>query len=124
MSQGQLSTNVMHFARLLRRAGLKVGPADMLAAQQALSLVEIGDKQQMQAALRATMVHRHEDADLFDYAFSIYWRDPNASQQARAMAAIDGRRKPRPVPNASKTPSVPNRNSATCRMIVRQNLTR
>ena len=96
MSQGKLSSNVMHFARLLRRAGLKVGPADMLAAQQALSLVEIGSKQQMQAALRATMVHRHEDADLFDYAFSIYWRDPNAGQQARAMAALDGGKEPKP----------------------------
>ncbi len=87
---GTLSTNVMHFARLLRRAGLPVGPADMLAAIEALDLVEIGDKAQMRSALRTTLVHRHEHADLFDYAFSIYWRDPNAAQQARAMAAIDG----------------------------------
>jgi uncharacterized protein with von Willebrand factor type A (vWA) domain len=61
-----------------------------LAAIAALGRVDIGDKAQMKSALRATMVHRHEHADLFDYAFSIYWRDPNAAQQARAMAAIDG----------------------------------
>ncbi len=87
---GQIPTNVLHFARLLRRAGLKVGPADMLAAQQAVGLIDIGNKQQMQSALRATMVHRHEDTDLFDYAFSIYWRDPAAAMQAKAMAALDG----------------------------------
>ena len=37
-----LSLNIMHFARLLRRAGLPVGPSAMLAAQQAMTLVEIG----------------------------------------------------------------------------------
>jgi len=87
---GVLATNIMHFARLLRRAGLPVGPADMLAAQQAVALIDIGDKTQMRVALRTTMVHRHEHAELFDYAFSIYWRDPEAARQARAMAAIDG----------------------------------
>ena len=29
---GRIAANVMHFARLLRRAGLPVGPSDMLAA--------------------------------------------------------------------------------------------
>ena len=101
---GQLPTNVMHFARLLRRAGLPVGPADMLAAQQALGLIDIGDKRQMQSALRATMVHRHEDSELFDYAFSIYWRDPTAAEIARAMAAIapDKTEKPEKAPPGAK----------------------
>ena len=90
MPTGLLATNIMHFARLLRRAGLPVGPADMLAAQQAIALVDIGDKTQVRVALRATMVHRHEHGELFDYAFSIYWRDPEAARQAQAMAAIDG----------------------------------
>ena len=93
---GLLALNVMHFARLLRRAGLKVGPADMLAAQAAIGLVDIGVKAQVRTALRATMVHRHEDGDLFDYAFSIFWRDPEAARQARAMAAIDGQKEQPP----------------------------
>jgi uncharacterized protein with von Willebrand factor type A (vWA) domain len=93
---GLLAVNVMHFARLLRRAGLPVGPADMLAAQQAISLVDIADKTQVRTALRATMVHRHEQADIFDYAFSIFWRDPEAARQAQAMAAIDGMKEQAP----------------------------
>jgi uncharacterized protein with von Willebrand factor type A (vWA) domain len=93
---GLLQLNVMHFARLLRRAGLKVGPADMLAAQQAIGLVDFTDKTQMRTAMRATMVHRHEDADIFDYAFSIFWRDPEAARQAQAMAALDGMKEQAP----------------------------
>lgn len=87
---GVLPLNVMHFARLLRRAGLPVGPSDLLAAQQALGVIDLGSKAQTQAALRGTLVHRHEHADIFDYAFALYWRDPAAAEHARAMAAIDG----------------------------------
>jgi uncharacterized protein with von Willebrand factor type A (vWA) domain len=79
------ATNVMHFARLLRRAGLPVGPSDMLSAVQALALVNIGSRDQVRTALRATMVHRQEHEELFNQAFSLFWRDP---QQARAAAAL------------------------------------
>lgn len=92
MTGGVLALNVMHFGRLLRRAGLPVGPADVLAAEQAIALIDLGDKTQMRTALRATMIHRHEHADIFDYAFSIFWRDPEAAKQAAAMAAIDGQK--------------------------------
>ena len=44
---GLLGANVMHFARLLRRAGLPVGPAEVIAAGQALELVELGDRRQV-----------------------------------------------------------------------------
>jgi uncharacterized protein with von Willebrand factor type A (vWA) domain len=87
---GKISANIMHFGRLLRRAGLPVGPADMLAAQTAVSLVDIGVRAQVRTALRATMVHRHEHAELFDHAFSMFWRDPEAAKSAAAMAMIDG----------------------------------
>jgi len=87
---GRIAENVMHFARLLRRAGLPVGPSDMLAAQQALDLVQIGDRQQVRTALRTTMVHRHEHADLFHQAFQMFWRDPEAGKTALAMAMMEG----------------------------------
>ena len=87
---GRIAANVMHFARLLRRAGLPVGPSDMLAAQNALTLVEIGDRQQVRTALRTTMVHRHEHEDLFDQAFLMFWRDPEGARAALAMAMMEG----------------------------------
>ena len=41
---GVIGGNVMHFARLLRRAGLPVGPGETIAAQRALSMIDIGNR--------------------------------------------------------------------------------
>jgi uncharacterized protein with von Willebrand factor type A (vWA) domain len=96
---GLIATNVMHFARLLRRAGLPVGPAETLAAEQALACVDIGDKSQARAALAAAMIHRHDHQEVFDHAFALFWRDPTAHQQAAAMALMEaGKEKPRDKP--------------------------
>jgi uncharacterized protein len=91
-----LAANVMHFARLLRRTGLPVGPAETLAGQQALSLVDIGDRTQARTALRAAMIHRHEHQEVFDQAFSLFWRDPTAAEQAVAMALLEAQKEKRP----------------------------
>jgi hypothetical protein len=87
-----LAANVMHFARLLRRAGLPVGPAETLAAQQALSLIELGSKAETRTALRAVMTHRHEHQEVFDQAFALFWRDPTAAEQATAMALLEAQK--------------------------------
>ncbi len=94
--QSAIAANVMHFARLLRRTGLPVGPADMLAAQQALTLVDIGAKAQVRAALRGTLIHNHAHFELFDTAFTLYWRDPEAARVAAAMDLLDGGKQPPP----------------------------
>ena len=86
---GRLAANVMHFARLLRRAGLPVGPAEMLAAERAVALVDIGRRAEVRTALRTTMVHRHEQEDLFDQAFVQFWRDPTLGKTTAAMALLE-----------------------------------
>jgi uncharacterized protein with von Willebrand factor type A (vWA) domain len=91
-----LGANVMRFAHVLRRAGLPVGPAETIAAQRALALVDLGSRAEARAALRSTMVHRHEHAEVFDHAFALFWRDPAAGRHAGAMAALEGLREPRP----------------------------
>jgi uncharacterized protein with von Willebrand factor type A (vWA) domain len=103
MDRGRLSANLMHFARLLRRAGLPVGPAEMLAAQQAVTLVDLGSRRQVRTALRAVMIHRHEHEDLFNQAFAMFWRDPEAVKAAAALALLAGRQKPpEPPPPGSR----------------------
>jgi len=87
-----LAANVMHFARLLRRAGLPVGPAETLAAQQALTRVDLASKTEARTALRATMIHRHEHHAVFDQAFALFWRDPSAAEQAAAMALLEAQK--------------------------------
>src|ERR1700691_1721284 len=42
----RIAANVMHFARLLRRAGLPVGPAETIAAQEALTHIDLAAKTQ------------------------------------------------------------------------------
>src|SRR5882724_1268193 len=93
---GELALNVLHFARLLRRAGLPVGPADMLAATDAATRVDLGNRQQVRTALRATMIHRHEHEDLFNQAFAQFWRDPDLVRAAAAIELLAAGRAPPP----------------------------
>ncbi len=93
---GAIAANVMHFARLLRRAGLPVGPAEAEAAQRALALIDIGDRAQVRTALRTTLIHRREHREVFDQAFSLFWRDPTAAEQAVAMALLEAQKYRRP----------------------------
>ncbi len=104
-SGGQLAANVMQFARLLRRAGLPVGPAETLAAVEALSRLDVGNRGEVRAGLRAVMVHRHEQTEIFDQAFALFWRSPDAARQAAALALLAASavpEKPRPPPAARR----------------------
>ena len=87
-----LAANVMHFARLLRRAGLPVGPAETIAAQNALTRIDLASKIEARTALRTAMIHRHEHQEVFDQAFALFWRDPSAAEQAAAMALLEARK--------------------------------
>ncbi len=90
--QGHFAANVMQFAHLLRRAGLPVGPAETLAAQQALLCVDIASRRQCRTALLATLTHRHEHAEVFTQAFDLFWRAPDAARHAGIAALLDGLR--------------------------------
>jgi uncharacterized protein with von Willebrand factor type A (vWA) domain len=91
---GTLGANLVHFAGLLRRAGLPVGPDSVIAAGEALGAIGIEDRGQVRAALRALMVQRHENTEIFDAAFELFWRDPTAAQQAALLAMMDGKPPP------------------------------
>ena len=91
---GHIATNLLAFTRLLRRSGLPLGPGEALSALAALNAIDIGDRRQVHAALRAVMVHRREHFELFDQAFQLFWRDPEAAAHAAAMAALDGHKPP------------------------------
>src|SRR3954454_19670310 len=92
----RLAANVMHFARLQRRAGLPVGPAETIAAQEALTRIDLASRTQARTALRAVMVHRHKHQEVFDHAFALFWRDPFAAEQAAAMALLDAQKEKKP----------------------------
>ena len=58
---GQLADNIIYFAHALRRAGLKVGTAQIHDAIHAVSLVGFTRKLDFYATLRACFVTRAED---------------------------------------------------------------
>jgi hypothetical protein len=96
-----LAANVMHFGRLLRRAGLPVGHAEVAAGQQALTLVDIGNRVQVETALRSTMIHRHEHQEVFDMAFRLFWRDADKALAAAAIAMFSGQKEMKQKPAAA-----------------------
>ncbi len=99
---GALAANLLAFGRLLRRAGLPVGTSEAFAAAEALSLIDIGDRRQVHAALRGVMVHRHEHFEIFDQAFLLFWRDPEAARNAAAMATLEGFKEREKAPPTSR----------------------
>ncbi|MCQ4629577.1 VWA domain-containing protein [Shinella sp. CPCC 100929] len=71
---GRLADNIVFFARVLRKAGLRIGPAAVTDAIEAVQAIGIGDREEFYTALHATLVKRHEDDAVFDEAFRLFWR--------------------------------------------------
>lgn len=82
---GTLVENVVRFARLLRAAGLPVGPGRALEAVRAVGAVGVASKADLYWSLHATLVNRREQRDVFDQAFRLFWRDPKLLERAMGM---------------------------------------
>ena len=74
---GRLPENIMHFVRTLRAAGLPLGPGQMLRAVEAVRAIDITDRRQFYWALRASLISRRDQIELFDQAFQMFWRNPD-----------------------------------------------
>lgn len=71
---GRLAENIVHFARALRAAGIRVGPGAVVDAIRAVEAGGIGARDDFYWVLHATLIKRHEDHETFDQAFRIFWR--------------------------------------------------
>ena len=76
LPRGFLADNVLHFVRVLRAAGLPVGPAKVIDAIAAIEAVGVANKTDFREALAAVLVSRHEQIALFEQAFDVFWRNP------------------------------------------------
>jgi len=88
-----LADNIVHFSRVLRKAGLAVGPDRVLAAIAAVEAVGLDRREDVRAALSAVMLDRHEQQTMFDAAFDAFWRDPKLLEQMMylLLPKIEGR---------------------------------
>ena len=99
-----LAENITHFARILRDAGMPIGPDRVLAAIEAIEHVGLNRRGDVHAALSAVMIDRHEQQVLFDAAFAAFFRDPKLLEQLMylLLPKISGRgEKPQP-PRANR----------------------
>jgi hypothetical protein len=82
---GKLSHNILHFARALRKAGLKAGPARAVDAIRAVEVAGFTQKRDFHAVLAACFVSRPEERVVFDQVFRLYWRDPRYHEQMMSL---------------------------------------
>ena len=82
----KLAENVLHFARLLRAAGIPVGTDRVLDAVHALPVAGVRSRADWHATLSALFLTRRDQQPVFDEAFATFWRDP--AFEERMMAAL------------------------------------
>ena len=74
------------FGRILREAGLEVGPGRMQDALLGLAAVDLANRDDVYWALRCTIVSRRDDIEVFDAAFAAFWeRAPRITLQMRPV---------------------------------------
>jgi uncharacterized protein with von Willebrand factor type A (vWA) domain len=79
----------MHFARLLRAAGLRIGPDRVVDCVRALETVTAAQvpaqvplvREDWYWTMSAVLLSRQEQRPIFDQAFQIFWRDPKLAER-------------------------------------------
>lgn len=82
---GKMAENIIGFGRTLRRAGLPMDSARISLGLQSALLVGFEQKEDFRSALRATLVCRAQDQEVFEQLFEAYFRNPELTQQLLAQ---------------------------------------
>lgn len=100
---GHLAENVMHFARVLRDAGLPVGPGKVLDAVQAIEVAGVERRDDFYWTLASVFIDKREQFHVFDQAFHIFWKDPQLLERIMQMLmpAVYGRGPEQEQPQAN-----------------------
>src|SRR5213078_4725072 len=79
----------MHFARLLRAAGLRIGSDRVIDCVRALEITganqEVMRRDDWYWTMSAVLLSRQEQRPIFDQAFQIFWRDPKLTERMMQM---------------------------------------
>ncbi|TIM30104.1 MAG: VWA domain-containing protein [Mesorhizobium sp.] len=96
---GRIADNIVYFARTLRKAGMRVGPASVKDAIEAVLAAGIGSRDDFYWTLHAVLVSRHEDHPTFDETFRLFWKSHELIEKMLAMfspVAPNSREKQKP----------------------------
>jgi len=86
IEKGKLAENIMYFARLLRSAGLPIGPGSVIDAITAVNKIELSQRSDFYWCLNAVFVNRHDQMEVFDQAFQIFWQNPKFLERFMSLA--------------------------------------
>jgi uncharacterized protein len=78
---GHLADNIMHFARVLREAGIPVGPGLVIDALDAAMAGPLRKREDFYWTLHSVFIKRREHKELFDQAFHVFWKKPKMLEQ-------------------------------------------
>ena len=81
--------HVVTFGRVLREAGLEIGPGRVADALRALDAVDLARQEDVYFSLRQTLVSRHDELDLFDRAYGAWFLRAPVLPPARQRTARD-----------------------------------
>lgn len=109
MTARDLVTHLARFARALRERGVKVGLADEVDAATALTLVDIGDRDEVRLALATALKILPRDRALFEDLFDRLWRERSGLDDGTDRSAAPARRRDSQaaVPRAAWGPGNP-----------------
>jgi hypothetical protein len=82
---GRIADNILHFGRLLRAAGLPVGPDRIVLATRAVMAAGIDSPKVLYWTLHATFVGKRTEHDIFNQAFLMFWKDPGFLEQMMSL---------------------------------------
>jgi len=100
-AQNVFLENLILFVNMLRRAGLPVSTEQTMDLSEALTLIDIGNREQVYYASRTLLVSRQEHLNLFDVLFNRFWRqlssESSSSPQKAPHAPRHDRKHHRPL---------------------------
>ena len=82
---GRIAENIVMFARLLRSAGLPVGPQKVVLATQAVIAAGLDSQKTLYWTLHAVFVNKRSEREIFNQAFVMFWRDPGFIEQMMSL---------------------------------------
>jgi len=85
-----LLERLLEFGRTLRGLGLDVHTGRMVDVVEALSCVDLTQRDDVFHVCRALLVHRHEDLEAFDRAFDTFWLGAPRETSRESADAGDG----------------------------------
>lgn len=97
--RGRFAENVLMFCRTLRRAGLPIGPGQVIDALMAAGTAGLQRRDDFYWALRAVLVNDPAHFRLFHQAFHVYFRNPRLLERFTALLL------PEAIENQQQAPS-------------------